>query len=107
MTVRFFISICTLLVTGLCALSLGGRVFYLASWALILMMAYSLISLVLARRLLELRQQADDMKVERGASSNLLISVRMRSLLPIAPLELHMDLPDGRTTMLLDAGMKI
>jgi uncharacterized protein (DUF58 family) len=105
MTVRFFISICTLLVTGLCALSLGGRVFYLASWALILMMAYSLISLVLARRLLELRQQADDMKVERGASSNLLISVRMRSLLPIAPLELHMDLPDGRTTMLLDAGM--
>jgi uncharacterized protein (DUF58 family) len=105
MTARFFAACCALIVTGLCALSLGGRVFYLVSWALLLMMGYALISVLLAGRMLELEQSAQDTKVERGGSSSLAIRLRNKSPLPIAPLELHLSLPDGRDKVLFDAGM--
>lgn len=105
MTARFFAACCALIVTGLCALSLGGRVFYLVSWALLLMIGYALVSVLLAGRMLELEQSAQDVKVERGGSSNLAIRLRNKSLLPIAPLELHLSLPDGRDKVLFDAGM--
>ncbi|NLD52818.1 MAG: DUF58 domain-containing protein [Clostridiales bacterium] len=105
MTARFFVAVCSLLVTGLCALSLGGRVFYLASWALILMLAYGIISVLLASRMLSFQQIVSDYKVERASRTSLSIELRNKSLLPIAPLELYLQLPDGPVTIFLDAGM--
>lgn len=104
MSSHFFVAVCAFLVTALCALSLGGRVFYLVSWALFLMMAYALVSALLASRLLRLSQQAGDLRVERGRSSSLYLSLRNASPLPIAPLLLSLSLPDGRAEVQLDAG---
>ena len=105
MTARFFAACCALVVTGLSALSLGGRVFYMVSWALLGMMVYALASVLAAGRLVELEQSAQDTKVERGSSSGLAIRVRNRSLLPVAPLEMHLSLPDGRDTVFFDVGI--
>ena len=104
MTARFFITLCSLFVTGLCALSLGGRIFYMASWALILMLAYSLLSLMAASRMITFSQETPDGKLMRGSSSKLLISIRNKSLLPIGPLQMHLDIPGGETKISLDAG---
>ncbi|NLC32153.1 MAG: DUF58 domain-containing protein [Clostridiales bacterium] len=104
MTARFFITVCSLLVTGLCALSLGGRIFYMASWALILMIAYSLLSLLAASRMIILSQETPESKLMRGSSSKLLINIRNKSLLPIGPLQIQLDIPGGETKISLDAG---
>lgn len=105
MTARFFAAFCSLVVTGLCALSLGGRVFYLASYALLLIMLYSLVSVLIARHSLRISQQVQDMKVERGGSSKLELTLLNPSPLPIGPLELSLSLPDGRGSGELDAGL--
>lgn len=104
MTSRFFVACCALAVTALCALSLGGRVFYLVSWALFLMVAYAALSTLLSRRTLTLHQSAGDTKLERGDSSTLYIRVQSRSPLPIAPLGLRLSLPEGTAMVQLDAG---
>ncbi len=104
MTSRFFIALCALLVSALCALSLGGRVFYLAMWALLLMMLYSLLSLLLSMRLLGVRQSVERDKLERGESTRLLISLSNRSPLPIAAPELRLTLPEGESTLSFEPG---
>ena len=104
MTSRFFIALCALIVSALCALSLGGRIFYLTSWALALMICYSLISLLLASRLLEVDQSLEDHKAERGARTRLSISLVNRSLLPIAPPEMILSLPEGKSALSFEPG---
>lgn len=104
MTGRLFAALCSLLVAGLCALSLGGRVFYLVSWALILMLLYALISVVMSRQLLRIRQQIKEQKVERGQRSSLLLSVKNLSPLPIAPIEIRLSLPGRKSGSQIDAG---
>ena len=104
MTSRFFIALCALTVSALSALSLGGRVFYLASWALALMILYSLASLLLSTRLLSVSQFLDDIKAERGEKTRLSITLQNRSLLPIAPPEMILDLPEGENTLSFEPG---
>lgn len=104
MTARLFVACCVLLVTSVSALSLGGRVFYLVSWALGLMIAYGLGSVLLARQLIRVRQAAADSKVERGSPSTLHIDIHNRCILPIAPLKVQLTLPQGDADMPLDVG---
>ena len=104
MTARLFVACSVLLVSLLSALSLGGRVFYLVSWTLGLMIVYALLSVLLARRLVRVRQSTADAKVERGSSSTLYMDVHNRCLLPIAPLHLQLTLPQGDVDMPLDVG---
>ena len=104
MTSRFFIALCALTVSALSALSLGGRVFYLASWALALMILYSLASLLISSRLLSVSQSLDDIKAERGEKTRLSITLQNRSLLPIAPPEMILDLPEGENTLSFEPG---
>ncbi|MHC1787210.1 MAG: DUF58 domain-containing protein [Christensenellales bacterium] len=96
MSARLFAAVCALIVSGLCALSLGGRVFYLVSWALLMMILYALASVLLARALMRVSQEALDRKAERGGSSRLAIRLRLLSPLPLGGLTLHLQLPDGR-----------
>ncbi len=104
MTARLFVACCALLVTGLSALSLGGRVFYLVSWALGLMIAYALLSVLVARRMIRTRQATADSKVERGSESTLHLDIHNRCPLPIAPLKVGLTLPQGEVEMPLDIG---
>lgn len=102
MSARFFVVCCALTVSGLCALSLGGRVFHLVSWMLFFLTLYSLLSVLLARRLITVRQIAPDRKVERGGKGRLQVSIRLTSPLPVARLALHLLLPDGRAQVYMD-----
>lgn len=104
MTSRFFIALCALFTSALCALSLGGRVFYLAAWSLALMLVYSLISLLLAVRTLSVEQSVDEDKLERGEKTRLNISLLNRSLLPIAPPQMILDLPEGEHALSFEPG---
>lgn len=102
MTTRFGVVLCVLLVTGLCALSLGGQVFYMISYALILMSAYAVASVLLSRALLRLEQQTTQGKVPRGAQGGLTIRVHNPSPLPLAPIELQLALPQGGRVLYVD-----
>lgn len=104
MTSRFLIALCALLVSALCALSLGGRIFYLAAWALSLMMLYSLASLLLSFRLLSVSQSIDNSKLERGERTKLHISLASRSFLPIAAPEMTLTLPEGESFLSFEPG---
>ncbi len=106
MTSRFFIALCALTVSALCALSLGGRIFYMTSWMLALMILYSLISLLLSARLLRITQSIDEQKVERGHQTKLSIGLQNRSLLPIAPPDLTLKLPQGESPLSFSPGFK-
>ena len=104
MTGRLFAALCSLLVAGLCALSLGGRIFYLVSWALMLMLFYALLSVLMSRSLLRIGQQIAERKVERGQSSRLRLTIRNLSPLPVAPLEVRLSLPGGKGSSQIEGG---
>jgi uncharacterized protein (DUF58 family) len=103
MTARFAAAASVLLVSGLCALSLGGRVFYLIMYALLGMLLYALGSAFLARALLVVDQRAAEPKSERGSPGRLDLRLTNRSLLPVAPFEVALVLPTGQERMRLDA----
>ena len=102
MTSRLFVAVCALIVAALCALSLGGPVFYLVAWALFLMIVYAFLSALLASRLISVRQSAEDSKLERGNSSTLFLELHNRSLLPAAAPALQLSLPEGRAGVQID-----
>ena len=103
MTARFAAAASVLMVSGLCALSLGGRVFYLIMYALLGMLLYALGSAFLARALLVVDQRAAEPKAERGSPGRLDLRLTNRSLLPVAPFEVALVLPTGQERMRLDA----
>ena len=104
MTGRLLAAVSVLVVTGLSALSLGGPVFYFVSWALVLMIAYALISLAAARYSLVFSQRLDSKTLERGDSGQLFVTVQLKSPLPIGPVQLPLTLPEGQTDAVMQAG---
>ena len=105
MTARLYTLLFALFTSLLCALSLGGRLFYLFAYTLLAMLLFALVSVLLARRLLSFTQQTDCQKADRGASATLLMSVQLRSPLPINPLQLDLMLPDGEGRVSMDTGI--
>lgn len=104
MTGRLIAAISVLAMTLLSALSLGGPVFYLISWVIIGMLAYSLISVLLARQLTRITQGMDALQVERGGRGRLICGLATRNPLPAGPVRLQTSLPDGRSEVLLYPG---
>ena len=104
MTGRLIAAISVLAMTLLSALSLGGPVFYLISWALGLMIAYGLISVLLARQTTRLVQGMDALQVERGGKARLTCGLSTKNPLPAGPVRLQTSLPDGRSEVLLYPG---
>lgn len=104
MTGRLRAALGVLSLTVLCALSLGGQVFYFISWMLLLMLAYSLISLLLSRQSLAISQGLDRQQVERGGTAELTVGLSTRNPLPTGPVTLSMSLPEGRTEASIHPG---
>lgn len=104
MTGRLWAALGVLLMTGLSALSLGGPVFYLISWTLLLMIAYGLASAFLSLRLTQASQELDSPQTERGSRAELAISLITRSPLPAGPVLMKLTLPDAQTDALLFPG---
>ena len=75
-----------LLTSSVCALSLGGQMYWYLSILLLVLLAYSLISCLWAWKTSECRQRLSAATVNRGESAQLLLSARHRCPLPIAPL---------------------
>ena len=105
MTDRLYTVLFSLATTLLCALSLGGRLFYLLSFILAAMLLYSLISVLIARRMLTFSQGLSVTEADRGGTATLTMTVQLRSLLPIAPLNVSMQTPAGDAAVMVDAGI--
>lgn len=104
MTGRLWAALSVLLMTGLSALSLGGPIFYFISWMLVLMLAYSLVSVLLATRLVTLSQVLSSPRVERGDSASLHLGLKSLNPLPMSPVGLSLNLMDGRSQVSLYPG---
>ncbi len=106
MTNRFWVAVSALITALACALSLGGRVFYLIAFVLILMLVYGFASVMLARAMMTLKQHADTPKVERGQQAVLQVLLQSRSPLPVASSELQVEVPGGSLTAFLEPGWR-
>ena len=104
MTGRLWAALSVLLMTGLSALSLGGPIFYFISWMLVLMLAYSLVSVLLSTRLVTLSQVLSSPRVERGDSASLHLGLMSKNPLPMSPVGLSLNLMDGRSQVSLYPG---
>lgn len=103
MTGRLYTVCFALLSTLLCALSLGGRLFHLLSYVLLFMLLIAVFSVLSGLIGLHLTQRLDSVKAERGKSVQLLIDVRYRGILPLAPLDFRLSLPEGEGSFSLEA----
>ncbi|NLX82698.1 MAG: DUF58 domain-containing protein [Clostridiales bacterium] len=104
MTGRLYAVLGVLMMTGMSALSLGGPVFYLISWVLMLMVVYSVVSVLLARQLTHITQGMDSLQVERGGKVLLQVGLLTKSPLPTGPVRLMLCLPDGKSDVQLYPG---
>lgn len=104
MTGRLYAALGVLIMTGMSALSLGGPVFYLIAWVLMLMIAYSGISVLLARQWTVITQGMDSLQVERGGKARLSVGLATRNPLPAGPVSLSLSLPDGKSEVQLYPG---
>ncbi len=104
MTGRLYAALGVLIMTGMSALSLGGPVFYLIAWVLMLMIAYSGISVLLARQWTGITQGMDSLQVERGGKARLSVGLATRNPLPAGPVSLSLSLPDGKSEVQLYPG---
>ena len=104
MTGRLYAALGVLIMTGISALSLGGPVFYLIAWVLMLMIAYSGISVLLARQWTGITQGMDSLQVERGGKARLSVGLATRNPLPAGPVSLSLSLPDGKSEVQLYPG---
>ena len=105
MTDRLYTVLFSLATTLLCALSLGGRLLYLLSFVLLAMLLYGLVSVLVARQMLVFSQGLSITEADRGAEATLTMTVQLRSLLPIAPLNVQMQTPAGDAGVMVDAGI--
>lgn len=106
MTSRFWALAGVLMTTLACALSLGGRVFYLLSLIAGLMLVYSAVSALMMRSMCRLTQRPDTPKVERGGEAHLLVALRSASPLPAAACELLLETPTGSLTAFVYPGWR-
>lgn len=83
----------TLLLT---ALSIGSGGAFVMAVAALLAWLLAALSVLLARFSCRPAQQSDAFQAERGGSCRLVLSVSLFSPLPIAPLFLHVAMPNGR-----------
>ena len=74
----------------LCALSMGNRMYLLISAIIALAWVFSLASVRMAEKSVKVENALSGAKVNRGEVVSMEISVSHRSLLPIAPVALHM-----------------
>lgn len=102
MTGRLYTVVMALLFTLLCALSLGGRLFHLLSFLLLAMLLIAALSVLSGALGLALTQQLDAVKAERGKSVQLTASLRYTGILPLAPVEMMLRLPEGEGSFLLE-----
>lgn len=104
MTGRLYALLSALVLSGLCALSLGGPVFYFVMYTLLLMLVYSLISVLLARGLTSVSQGLDAARVQRGGQAHLQLGLTTKNILPVGPVRLQLVLPDGRSQAQIHPG---
>jgi len=97
MTLRLWAALSVLALNGLSALSLGGPVFYFISWMIIMMLAYSLLSALLVRRLTTLVQGLDSPQVDRGGKARLTVGLSTKNPLPSGAVLMELMLPEGST----------
>ena len=86
MTRRGFAVLTALFTSGLCALSLGGALYWYISILLVVLFFYSLISCLWARQTAVCRQSLSASTVSRGESAQLFLQTRHLCPLPVAPL---------------------
>lgn len=91
MTGRLFSLAACLVSCLIYALSAGAAIFYLFALCLFLMLSYSLISILLARRFVRFSLHTDKRKIERGESISIRFFLKRPFLLPIAPVRLYFD----------------
>ena len=106
MTSRGFYTLlaCALMLTT--ALSVGSAAAFLVGAAALAALLVALLSVLAAFLTCRLSQQADAAQLMRGEQLFYALSVRMMTLIPVAPLSLHMKLPSGRESdFLLSADM--
>ena len=89
---------CVLLLT---ALSVGSAGAFLLGCAALIALGLSLLSVILAAATCRIAQSAPANQANRGEQVDYRLSVRVFSLLPIAPLSLRFTLPSGRETSFL------
>ena len=87
MTRRGLWAIAALLSSGLCALSLGGALYYYALMLLALVILYSLISCFWACKTASCTQSLSAFTVYRGENAQLYLRARHQCPLPIAPMQ--------------------
>lgn len=91
-------AVVTLLV---CAFSTGSPVFLMLALLLLLMIGLGLAAVLWASRTLQVEAQLQTVRVTRGDTVPLVINVRHRSLIPIAPIVLELEAtPDMPQTVL-------
>ncbi len=95
MTLRLWAALSVLALNGLSALSLGGPVFYFISWMIIMMLAYGLLSALLARRLTTLVQGLDNPQVDRGGKARLTVGLSTKNPLPSSAVLMELTLPES------------
>ena len=86
MTRRGLAVLTALLTSGLCALSLGGRLYFYISLLLLILLVYSFISCLWARQTASCDQQLSSAAVARGENAQLFLQARHACPLPVAPL---------------------
>ncbi len=106
MSGRLYAALSVLAVTGLSALSLGGPLFYFFSWTILLMILYGLLSVLLGRGLTVLIQGTDCLKADRGGTGTLTVGLKTKCPLPLGPVALSLSLPEGKSRVLMRAGIR-
>ena len=86
MTRRGLGVLAALVTSGLCALSMGGTLYYYISLLLLVTLLYSLISCLWAKATLSCRQSLSQNMVHRGESAQLFLQSIHRCPLPVAPI---------------------
>lgn len=102
MTRRLLVLIGVLGLMWVSALSLGDPLFYYIALALSLMVGYALLSVLFALPTLRLYQQMNEGKYERGEGGALQLRASTLSPLPLAPLKIELQLPEGKAWVSLN-----
>ena len=102
MTVRFFCLLAALSTLYICALSTGAPVFYLFSILLLLILAYSLLSVLPAAFSSRVEQGLSRSKVMRGEKSSFTLVFSHSGILPVAPTILTLSMEGVSVSETLD-----
>ena len=101
MTARGFYTLLFAALMLVTALSVGSSGAFVLGVAALCALGISLLCALLAALTCRVDQQADFDQVQRGTPLSYTLSVRMHTLLPVAPISLLMHLPSGRQSEFL------